>query len=86
MHQSAAHADLRARPDFIAQGESGWREDDDRRSMLKPSQLLALVKGGVARYSIRAAIAKVQQDIDEVEPDAGDQDGRHRHQRDRQPS
>jgi len=50
--------------------------------VLEATHLLALVQLGVAGNEVRAAIAKVQPHVDELEPDARDQDGRNRHQGD----
>ncbi len=41
-----------------------------------------LRNGGVARDHVGPAVTQVQQHVEEVQSDAGDQDRRHRHQRD----
>ena len=61
---------------------SGGREHDDCRPELEPAHLLALAKGRVASDHVGAGIAEVQQHVQEVQPDAGDEDRRDRHERD----
>ena len=51
--------------------------------MLEPAHLLALAERRVAGNDVGAAIAQVQQRVEEVQPDAGHQHRGHRHQRQR---
>ena len=43
--------------------ETARRKDDDRRAVLEPAQLLALVHRRVAGQAVRAAVAQVQQHV-----------------------
>jgi UDP-2,3-diacylglucosamine pyrophosphatase LpxH len=79
--QGNAHADLRPLGEALAQGEACRREHDDRGPVLEPAHLLALAKGRVAGDPVGPPIAKVQQHVEEMEPDARDEDRGHRHQR-----
>ena len=81
-HQRFPHADSFAVDDSGAQREPPGGKDDDRRPVLEPAHLFALGEMRLARNHIGAAIADVQQDIDEMQADAGDQDGGDRDQQD----
>jgi len=80
-HEGDAHAQGRPFSDAVAQGKPGGREHDDRGAVLEPAHLLAFAKARVALDPVGAAVAKVQQHVEEVQADAGDQDRGHRHQR-----
>ncbi len=56
-------------------------EHDDGRAVLEPAHFLALAEIGVAGDDVGSAVSQVEQHIEEVQPDARDQDRRHRHQR-----
>ena len=58
--------------------EAVGREYDDGRSVLKPTHFLALAERRIAGDDIRPAMLEMQQDIEEVQADAGDE-----HRRDR---
>ena len=68
--------------DAVAQREALGGEDDDGRAVLEPAHLLALGETRAAGDDVGAAIAEVQQHVEEMQADAGDQDGGDRHQHD----
>ena len=80
-HERDAHAQGGALGHAFAQREPGGREHDDRGAVLEPSHLLAAGKACVAIDPVGTAVAKVQQHIGKMQPDAGDEDRGHRHQR-----
>ena len=48
--------------------------------MLEPAHLFALLERGIAGHDIGPAVAQMQQHVEKMEPDAGNQNGGDRHQ------
>lgn len=66
-------------PHVFAEPEALGREDDERGPVLKPAHFLALPEGGIAGDHVRSPMLEMQQDIEGVQVDAGDQHRRDRH-------
>jgi UDP-2,3-diacylglucosamine pyrophosphatase LpxH len=80
-HERDTHANGRPLADPVAQGKPRGRKNDDGGAVLEPAHLLALGEARVALDAVGSAIAQVQQHVEEVQADAGDQDRGDRHQR-----
>jgi hypothetical protein len=81
-HQRLAGTNADALRHVFAELEMVRRQQDDGRSVLEPSQLLALAHPGVAGKDRRPRQARVQNPVQDMEPDARHQDGGDRHQGD----
>src|SRR5712671_1444396 len=79
-HQRLAGAYPRRFLHIIAKLEVTGREQDDSRSMLEPAELVSLVHPGVARKYTRPRGLRIEDDVKEMQADAGLENCRDRHQ------
>ena len=78
-HQRFSHADQRAVPHIVTKGKAVRREYDDGRSVLKPSEFLALADGDVAGERSWSAVAGAENQVEKMQADARHQDRGDRH-------
>src|ERR1700678_1257293 len=79
-HQGLTGQNPRAVADIVAKLEMIRRQYDDSRAVLEPSEFIALAHAGLARENGRSAARGIEHDIEEMQPDAGYQNGGDRHQ------
>src|SRR6266436_4407869 len=79
-HQGLTGQNPRGFHDVVAKLEMIRRQHDDRRSVLEPPELIALADARVASKDGWPAACGIEHDIEKMQPDARNQDGRDRHQ------
>ena len=85
MHELLSGPDRCSRLHVIAERKSIRREYDDRRSMLKPAHFFALAEACIAGDGLGPAVGSIEIGVEKTQPDAGDEDRRDGHQRDKMP-
>ena len=78
--QRLAHPDYFAEVYTLGERPSAWREHHNGRTMLEPSQLIALFILTAARDQIWTSIGQVEWCVEAIEPDRGNQNGGDRHE------
>src|SRR5687767_6451326 len=82
-HQRLAGANAHPLAQAIAEVEAAGGEHDDRRSMLEPAEFVALGHADVARKHRCSRRSRLQNNVEEMQPNARDQHGSDRHKRER---
>src|SRR5262249_59501866 len=81
--QGLAHAQRAALADAVGEREVAAREHDDRRALLEPAELLALLVAGVAGDARRPRVAEAERGAEAVQAQGRDADRGDRDQRER---
>src|SRR6202021_3328966 len=74
-HQWLSRKNPRSVLHILTKLEMVRRQHDDGRSVFEPAEFLALAHAGIAGEHGRTTCVRIEQDIEKMQPDTGDQDG-----------